>query len=271
MLHPEVLFVFTLYMKCIDFNSWNRFSRGDWQVTAFFWQNLFNSNEDHYFSSFGNPEFGLHHWKGSPSPPKDLDGCSVSSSSKKARSSSSRRLGDSASRLLLLLRRSRVRSSAWYNNSKRISTSTTAEELDTVVVVEVGVGFNLPQNQSTLLLLLAEAVVVEGSVGFNSPQSKMMLLMDEKELDRVEPSPQSQIELLLLLLLSDDVSAKDPKYNVVTAFKRAVTGLEIIWWRTTPRICYKRKICKGTYTVVSEISVESISGTCFTQASFNRA
>ena len=94
--------------------------------------------------------------------------------------------------------------------------------------MEVGVGFNLPQNQSTLLLLLAEAVVVEGSVGFNSPQSKMMLLMDEKELDRVEPSPQSQIELLLLLLLSDDVSAKDPKYNVVTAFKRAVTGLEII-------------------------------------------
>ena len=53
----------------------------------------------------------------------------------------------------------------------------------------------------------------------------MMLLLDEKELDvlrldKVGTSLQSQIKLLLLL--RDDVSAKHPKYNVVTTIKRAV-------------------------------------------------
>ena len=113
-------------------------------------------------------------------------------------------------------------------------------------------GFNSPQ--STLLLLLAEAVVDDEVL---SPQSQLLLL-DEKELDvlrldEVVLSPQSQIQLLLLLLLlllsggveedvltpveyeelTDElverldevlevVSAKHPKHNVVTTFKRAV-------------------------------------------------
>ena len=110
-------------------------------------------------------------------------------------------------------------------------------------------GFNSPQ--SSLLLLLAEAVV-DGEV--LSPQFQLLLL-DEKELDvlrldKVALSPQSQIQLMLVLLLSDGVeedvltlieyeeltdelverldevlevvSAKHPKHNVVTIFKRAV-------------------------------------------------
>ena len=111
-------------------------------------------------------------------------------------------------------------------------------------------GFNSPHNQSTLLLLLAEAVVDDEVL---SPQSQLLLL-DEKELDvlrldEVVLSPQSQIQLLLLLLsdgveedvltpieydeLTDElverldevlevVSAKHPKRNVLTTFKRAV-------------------------------------------------
>lgn len=115
-------------------------------------------------------------------------------------------------------------------------------------------GFNSLQSTLLLLLLvLAEAVVDDEVL---SPQSQLLLL-DEKELDvlrldKVVLSPQSQIQLLLLLLLllrdgveedvltlieyeelTDElverldevlevVSAKHPKHNVVTTFKHAV-------------------------------------------------